>query len=298
MPTKNMNLPTLMERFHSEEKCRDFLEGLRWPNGIACPRCGGSVISRIRERAQFDCDSCRYQFSVKAGTVLQDSKLPLSKWLLATFIMVESKKGVSSNQLKRMLGVSYKTAWFLSHRIRAAMQVVNERQLEGIVEVDETYVGGKTRGKGRGYRGNKTMVLVAVERDGEIRLKVEKRNDRKTLHGFIEEHVADDTEAIYTDEWPAYRGIEDDDTRHETVNHSVEEWVRGQVHTNTAESVNSLLKRSIIGSYHHLSAKHLPAYLDEIEWRFNNRHNPYLFRDTLKALVSADELTYRELVTG
>ena len=285
-----------MGQFHSDEKCRDFLETLRWPNGIACPRCGGTTISRIRDRAQFDCDSCRYQFSVKAGTILQDSKLPLAKWFLATFIMVESKKGVSSNQLKRMLGVSYKTAWFLTHRIRAAMQVVNERQLEGIVEVDETYVGGKTRGKGRGYRGNKTMVLVAVERDGEIRLKVEKRNDRKTLHGFILEHVADDTEAIYTDDWPAYRGIEDDDTRHETVNHSVEEWVRGQVHTNTAEGVNSLLKRSIIGSYHHLSAKHLPAYLDEIEWRFNNRKNPYLFRDTLRALVSAEEMTYADLI--
>ena len=224
MATKGIDLPTLMDRFHSEDKCREYLEALRWPNGLACPRCGGTVISRIKKRHQFDCDSCRYQFSVKAGSVLQDSKLPLSKWFLATFIMIESKKGVSSNQLKRMLGVSYKTAWFLTHRIRAAMLVVNERQLDGIVEVDETYVGGKVRGKGHGYRGNKTMVLVAVERDGEIRLKVEQRPDRKTLHGFIDDHVADDTEAIYTDELPAYRGLEDENTRHETVNHSIKEW--------------------------------------------------------------------------
>ena len=296
MATKGIDLPTLMDRFHSEDKCREYLEALRWPNGLACPRCGGTVISRIKKRHQFDCDSCRYQFSVKAGSVLQDSKLPLSKWFLATFIMIESKKGVSSNQLKRMLGVSYKTAWFLTHRIRAAMLVVNERQLDGIVEVDETYVGGKVRGKGHGYRGNKTMVLVAVERDGEIRLKVEQRPDRKTLHGFIDDHVADDTEAIYTDELPAYRGLEDENTRHETVNHSIKEWVRGQVHTNTAEGVNSLLKRSIIGSYHHLSAKHLPAYLDEIEWRFNNQHNTYLFRDTLKGLVSSETMEYAELI--
>ena len=299
MPTKtaDINLVNLIDRFHSPEACRDFLEKLRWPDGIECPRCSGRVISRIHKRDQFDCDSCRYQFSVTAGTIFHDSKLPLWKWFLAAYIMSESKKGVSANQMKRMVGVSYKTAWYLCHRIRAAMTVTNPEPLTGTVEVDETYVGGKVRGKGRGYRDNKTMVVGAIQRGGNVRLKVEKHNDRRTLHGFIEAHIDDDAEAIYTDEWPAYQGISDENTRHETVNHKQEEWVRADVHTNTVEGVWSLFKRSIVGFYHQLSEKHMDAYLDEFEWRFNNRDNPYLFRDTLMKLVSAETLEYKELVS-
>ena len=297
MPTKDLDLPTLIEQFGCENKCREYLEELRWPNGACCPRCDAQKgISRIEKRHQYECDSCGYQFSVKAGTVLHDSKLPLWKWFLAVFVMIQSKKGISANQLKRMIGVSYKTAWHLCHRIRSAMTEATEGKLSGIVEVDETYVGGKARGKGRGYRGNKTMVLGAGERGGAIRLKVEKRNDRKTLHKFITQAVKDDTEAIYTDEWEAYKGIADENTRHETVNHRAEEWVRGDVHTNTVEGVWSLLKRSIIGSYRHISAKHLPSYLDEMEWRFNNRENPYLFRDTVLALTQGETLPYEKLI--
>ena len=291
----NMNLGKLIDRFHGEEKCRSYLEGLRWPDGVRCPRCDSEKISRIKKRAQFDCDSCRYQFSVRVGTVLQDSKLPLWKWFMTAYLMIESKKGISSNQIKRMIGVSYKTAWFLTHRIRAAMQVARVDQLSGIVEVDETYVGGKVRGRGRGYRGNKTMVLGAIERGGDVRLRVDKRNDRLTLHRFIASEIDGGAEAIFTDEWPAYGDIADDDTRHETVSHRANEWVRGDVHTNTVESVWSLLKRSIIGSYHQLSAKHLDAYLDEMEWRFNNRDNPYLFEDTMCAIVESENLEYKEL---
>jgi len=294
-----VDLPTLIERYHDDDACRDLLERLRWPNGVTCTRCGatGDRIARISTRDLWRCNECTYQFSVRVGTILQDSKLPLWKWFLATYLIVEAKKGISANQLKRMLGVgSYRTAWFVSHRIRAAMGQVEHAPLTGVVEVDETYVGGKARGKGRGYRGNKTMVLGAVSRDGQIRLRVDKRADRRTLHGFIKAEVADNAEAIYTDEWPAYRGIGDADTPHETVNHRAEEWVRGQVHTNTAESAWSLFKRGVVGSYHQLSEKHLPAYLDEFEWRFNNRDNPHLFRDTLRVLVTADPMTYEALI--
>src|SRR6266700_6042216 len=159
-----MNLPKLIERFGSEDKCHAYLEELRWPEGVKCPRCGSDKISRIRARRQFDCDGCRYQFSVRVGTVLQDSKLPLWKWFLAVYMMCEAKKGVSANQLKRMLGVSYKTAWFLCHRIRSAMYDETAGPLTGTVEIDETYVGGKVRGRGKGYIENKTMVVGAVQR--------------------------------------------------------------------------------------------------------------------------------------
>ena len=212
-------------------------------------------------------------------------------------MMIESKKGVSANQVKRAIEVSYKTAWYLCHRIRNAIKG-HDNLLSGVVEVDETYIGGKKKGVGHGSKVGKTMVVGAVQRGGDIRLKVIKRNDRKTLHGFIREHTKPDTEMIITDEWPAYLGIKDEDTDHETVNHSVEEWVRGNIHTNSIENVWSLFKRSIVGSYHKISAKHLDSYLDELEWRFNNRDNPYLFRDTLQKLIVSDNLEYRELIAS
>ena len=213
------------------------------------------------------------------------------------YLMIESKKGISANQVKRTIGVSYKTAWYLCHRIRNAMADGTPSLLKGIVEVDETYVGGKTKGMGHGYKGNKTIVVSATERGGETRLQVIDDNGRKTLHQFIRENTAPNTEAIYTDEWPAYKGIGDADTKHESVNHSAEEWVRGNVHTNSVEGVWSLLKRSIVGSYHKVSTKHLDAYLDELEWRFNNRENPYLFRDTLLKLIKSENMEYKELIS-
>jgi transposase-like protein len=290
-----MNLPELIDRYGSEDKCFEYLEGLRWPEGVECPRCQSRGISRITKRHQFDCNSCRYQFSVLVGSVLTDTHLPLAKWLLATYIITESKKGVSSNQLKRMLGVSYKTSWYLTHRIRSAMTAAGT-PLGGIVEVDETYVGGKRRNVGHGYRKDKTMVLGAISRGGEVRLKAEKRATKEALDTFIRSVIDDTAEAIYTDQLPAYRGSADVNTRHESVNHHDDEWVRGDVHTNSIEGVWSLLKRSIVGSYHQLSAKHLPAYLDEMSFRFNNRDNPFLFRDTVKRLLDASTLRYAELV--
>jgi len=293
---QDINLINLIDRYHDEDNCRAYLEELRWPNGVACPRCGSMSISRYHSKDVFDCNSCRYQFSVTSGTIFHDSHLPLWKWFLTAYMMSEAKKGVSANQIKRTISVSYKTAWYLCHRIRATMSNGSPNRLKGIIEVDETWVGGKARGFGHGYKGNKVVVAGAVERNGEARLQTIPDTTRKILHGFIDKNVDPDTEAIYTDEWPAYKGIADHNTRHETVNHSAEEWVRGDVHTNTVEGIWSLFKRSVVGSYHKVSHKHLDSYLDELEWRFNNRANPYLFRDTLLKLIKSDNLPYTELV--
>ena len=290
-----MNLVRLMELFHSEDACREYLEHIRWPSGLACLRCGSTSISRISTRNQLDCNDCRYRFSITTGTIFHDTHLPIWKWFLAAYTIIESKKGVSANQIKREMGVSYKTAWYLCHRIRAAMRDAYPMPLKGIVEIDETFVGGKAKGKGRAYKGNKAVVVGAVQREGKIMLQVIPDRSRETLHQFVGETVADEAEVIHTDDWRPYRGIGDEDTRHETVNHSIGEYVRGDVHTNSIENIWSLLKRSIIGSYHKVSVKHLDAYLDELEWRFNNRDNPYLFRDTLTKLVGSGNISYMTL---
>jgi transposase-like protein len=301
---QEFDLVELIEQFGSEDKCHEYLEGLRWPDGVTCPRCESKKISRIAKRRQFDCDSCRYQFSVRVESLFHDSKLPLWKWFLAVYLMIESKKGISANQLKRTLGVSYKTAWYLCHRIRAAMVDESGDMLHGIIEADETYVGGKAarratqREAARHRRDNKTVVLGAVERGGRVRLRVAPDASSESVKGFLQDVVHDDAEAIYTDSHRSYRGIADHNTRHEYVDHSRDEWVRGQVHTNTVESVWSLFDRSVIGAYHKLSVKHLPAYLDEAAFRWNNKDNPFMFRDTILRLVEGDALPFKELVAS
>lgn len=296
---RELNLASLIEQFGSEDHCHEYIEKLRWPDGIRCPRCESDRISRIRERRQFDCDACRYQFSVRVGTIFHDSKLPLWKWFLAAYIMSESKKGVSANQLKRMLSVSYKTAWYLCHRIRAAMKDEASEQLKGIVEVDETFVGGKDKGaykEGRG-QSRKTIVMGAVERKagGRVRLSVVPNRKKKAVHAFVSRNVCDQAEEIHTDELKSYDGIGDHDTEHKVINKRADGWVVADVHTNSCEGVWSLFKRSIVGSYHKLSAKHLPAYLDEMAFRFNNRENKYIFRETIKRLVEAERVEYKAL---
>ena len=289
-----MTLPALMVDFDTDAECREALEQLRWPDGVKCLRCGSDKISRIHTRKQFDCDACRYRFSVTTGTIFHDSHLPLPKWFMAIFLMCESKKGISANQMKRTLGVAQKTAWYLCHRIREAMKDMNPEPLSGTIEVDETYVGGKVHGKGRRYTRNKAMVLAAIHRGGSIRISTGKTNSREVLHGFIKQR-APNPDRIMTDEWFAYRGCGDDDTTHETVEHPAKEYVRGDVHTNSVEGAFGLFKRAIVGSFHQISHKHLDRYLDEFEFRYNNPKNGYLFRDTITRLVRAEALPYNSL---
>lgn len=296
-----MDMMELMERFGTGEKCRAVLEELRWPDGIRCPRCNGVKTSRIHARDQFDCDTCRHQFSVTSGTIWHSTHLPLRKWFIAIYLIVESKKGMSANQMKRVLGVSDKTAWYLCHRIRAAMAEQDPTPLKGTVEVDETFLGVRMRGRGQGksaYPPNTNIVIGVIHGGGKVRLQALDRADRKTLHRFIKENTADDTGVIITDEWKAYRGIGDPDMKQEVVSHSAQEYVRGDIHANGIENAWSLLKRSVTGTYHKLSIKHLDANLSELEWRFNNRENPYLLRDTLIKLIRSKNLEYQELIAS
>jgi transposase-like protein len=307
----DMNLLKLIEKFDSDDKCRLTLEKLRWPCGVRCIRCNAEKVFRADKRKQFECGACGYDFSVTARTIFHDSHLPLRKWFIAVYLICESKKGVSALQLKRTLGVAYKTAWYLCHRIREAVKDVgHESLLSGIVECDEAFIGGNPKNMHANRKAklervpgsmrfdHKTAVLGALERNGDVRLEVcrEKQITRKVLHEFIKAKLADETEMIVTDDFNQYSGIADNNTKHETVSHTQKEWVRGIVHTNGLEGVWSLFKRSIVGSYHQVSVKHLDRYLDEFEFRFNNRENSFLFRDTLLRLLNSTNLEYKNLI--
>jgi transposase-like protein len=299
-----IDLCELVDRFGDDQKCRNYLESLRWGrNGVSCPKCQGKRISSILKRDQYNCDneSCRYQFSVTAGTIFHDTHLPLMKWFLATFLICQSRKGMSANQLKRMLRINYRTAWYLCHRIRHAMaEAQPAAKLDGTVEVDETYVGGKKIGWGV-YAGKKAkeVVIGIRQRDGDLRFFHAEDAKSGTLAKYITENISEDVDVIMTDEFSAYpdamRRAKVPATKHKTVNHSKRIYAQGDLYTNSVESAFSLLKRGIVGTWHKVSAKHLPAYLDEMTWRFNNRKNPFLFRDTMLRLIHSENLEYKEL---
>jgi transposase-like protein len=289
-----MNLVELIKDFADESKCRTYIEKLRWPNGVECLRCGSAKVYRIVKRNQLLCSSCEYQFSVTVGTIFHDTHLPLWNWFLATYLLTESRKGMSANQMKRMLHVSYKTAWYLCHRIRAAMLETAPEKLGGTVEIDETYVGGKKR-RWR-PRSEKSVVIGIRKRNGELRMIRAKDATSATIREIIAEHVGHDVEVIMTDESAIYPWAlnQMQSALHKTINHS-KEYVQGDIHTNTVESAFSLLKRGIVGTWHKVSAKHLPAYLDEMCFRFNNRKNEFLFRDTMLKFIDSPNLEYKHL---
>jgi transposase-like protein len=299
MNTPNINLAELTEQFGTDEKCRKALEQLRWKDGAKCPRCKANATA-IANRFQYDCDACHYQFSVTAGTIFHDSHLSLWKWFITTALLCEAKKGMSACQIQRTVGMSYKTAWYLCHRIRAAMVETNKPMLEGKVEMDETYIGGINRGRGRNKRlENKEIVVGIRQRNGELRLFHSKDVKAKTLAKYIRENVSENAEVIFTDDYPSYpsaikrAGVGSE--KHKAINHSKRIYVIGDTHTNTIESAFSLFKRGVRGTWHHVSAKHLAAYLEEMEFRFNNRKNPYLFRDTVLKLIETPNIEYKKL---
>lgn len=291
---KNMDLMKLMKECDTQDECRMILEELRWPDGVKCPHCQSDKISRIRKRFQYDCDSCRYQFSVTAGTIFHDSHLPLPKWFAATYLMCVSKKGMSALQLKNTLHTGYQTAWYLCHRIREAMKEMHREKLGGTVEIDETYIYGKPRR----YRSRprKQVVIGIRKRNGDLRLIHAKDATAPTTREIVNDNIGQHVEVIMTDESAIYPWALDKMQKnlHKTINHS-REYAHGDIHTNTVESAFSLLKRGIFGTWHKVSAKHLPAYLDEMCFRFNNRKNPYLFRDTLTKMVQTPNLELKEL---
>jgi transposase-like protein len=272
----------------TEDKARAILEAIRWPNGPVCPHCESKEVSRINSKKArdglFQCKGCRKQFTVTIGTVMQGSHITLRQWVQAFHSMCSHKKGVSALQLQRNLGLhSYQSAWFLAHRIRLAMKADPlAGKLKGVVEVDETYVGGKPRKGKRDENGNlivnkkgrgtkKIPVVALVERDGRIRTRVVEHVNADNLKAAIRENV-NSKAAIQTDDLNLYKGIgQEFEGGHQTVNHSKGEYVRGEVNTNTVESFFALLKRGVHGTFHHISKKHLHRYCDEFAFRWGER---------------------------
>jgi transposase-like protein len=282
---ETFNLNDLAQHFHSAESAREFLERSRWPEEPVCPHCGligkaykleGKTDSKKPVRkGVYKCGGCQEQFTVTVGTIFADSHIPLNKWLLAIHLLCASKKGMSAHQLHRMLGVTYKSAWFMAHRIRYAMsQPPLATKLKGIVEADETYVGAKRKkGAKRGRPGvgsHNVPVIAVLERGGRVKSQAVERVTAENLQQAIRENCETGTH-IMTDDFLLYRGIRTEFPKHSVVNHSAGEYARGIVHTNTTEGFFGLLKRGITGVYHHVGKGHLHRYLSEFDFRYNSR---------------------------
>ncbi len=261
-----------------ENRARELFERLRWPSGPVCPHCHGiekiyKITSKKARAGLYKCGPCKKQFTATVGTIFEGSHVPLSKWLYTVYLMCSSKKGVSAKQLEGELGVTYKTAWFMCHRVRYAMtQPPLSGRLGGdgqIVEVDETYIGGKRSNNRRRPPNKKQIVVALIERGGQARSFPVPSTKKGYLQSLIRLNVQE-TSHIMTDSFSSYRGLARRYASHQAIDHS-KEYVRGIIHTNFAESYFSLLKRGIFGTFHHVSKKHLPRYLREFEFRWNRR---------------------------
>ena len=266
--------------FSNADLAREHLETLHWPNGPVCPRCGETERVKRAGGAStrpgvVQCAPCRRAFTVTVGTVMEDSKIPLNKWLLGFRLMAGSKKGMSAHQLHRSLGITYKSAWFLGHRIREAMNIEPEGPLGGpdsVVEADETYVGGKQRNRATRTVKPKMAVVALVERDGRARSFHVANVNAKTLRPLLVTNI-DRSSALMTDESPVYTGVGREFSYHGKVYHSASQYVTtgGWKHSNTAENFFSIFKRGVIGTYHHMSEAHLGRYCAEFDFRYNTR---------------------------
>jgi transposase-like protein len=292
MDTDHLTLSSIAKQYSNEEAAWLFLEEMRWPDGPTCPHCGAvddayyltpksgartTRTGKVSYRRLWKCAACRQQFSVLVGTIFEDSKIPISKWLLAFHLLCAGKNGVSALELSRMLDVCYKTAWFMAHRIRKALErsVDGGNALTGVVEADETYIGGRAHGKrGRGA-ANKTPVVTLVERKGEARSQVVTNVTGENIKDVLTRNAEPAETVLVTDSFPVYEKPGAEFAEHHTIDHTAKQYARWQddlrVHTNTVEGYFSQLKRSLDGTYHHVSEKHLARYLAEFDYRYNTR---------------------------
>lgn len=295
------------EYFNDEKKAREYLENLRWNGKPECPHCGNTennykLEGKSHRKGLYKCKACRKQFSVTVGTLFERSKIELRIWLKAVYFLSASKKGMSSHQLHRMLGVTYKTAWFMSHRIREAMKdPIFIKKLGGkgkVVEVDETFWGNKGKhAKGARGWGHKEKIFTLIERGGEARSYHVETVSAKTLKPIMREQI-DAATQIMTDEFMSYKGLRKEFARHDVVNHSKKEYSRGAIHVNSCENYFSMLKRGLNGVYHHVGGQHLKRYIGEFDFRYNSRDKSDIERTDLALKgIAGKRLLYQRLDT-
>ena len=283
--------------FPTDDACKAYLAANRWPHGVVCPRCGNPEVGEHGTRAfNWQCYACSakgtsYRFSVLVGTIFENTKYPMREWFRVIHMMLTSKKGVSALEVHRVIGTgSYRTAWSMCHRIRAALIDKNFRKLMGIVEVDETYIGGhdknrhwdKKKGGVGGEGSDKFIVIGAAQRKGNVVARVIENTKTETFERFVREVVSTDVSLLSTDEHRAYVPLKYDGYKHGAVDHSKKKYVVGALHTNTIEGFWSLVKRGVMGSYHKVSKKYLPLYVAEFQFRYNNRANADIFGEAIK----------------
>ena len=289
-----MTLRELMETFPSSDDCKRYLQDRRWPDGVVrCPRCNNDHVYGSKARPfTWQCMKCGpgprkpYRFSVLVSTIFEDTKYPLKTWFEVLWSMLNAKKWISAKQIQRQIGCgSYETAWYMCMRLRAGMRDPGFRKLMGVVEVDETFIGGKDRNRHwnkkthvtGGIGSGKVGVIGAISRKRSVLAQIIENTDTETLQDFVKRTVDKRVRLVVTDDAGGYRNLDKEGYKHETVAHSQNEYVRGEAHTGHIESFWSLIKRGIMGSFHHVSKKYLPMYLAEFQFRYNNRHNEDIF---------------------